>query len=110
MATSKDTRFRKFRARIRRLGYELLRDAFDRMYILDPTNEQLIAVGLDSDEDVEREIGALKELADDDVSPAIRRAVKRVVKAYADGGQDCTIEFDRALAQLEKAVRAGGAA
>ncbi len=41
---------------------------------------------------------------------ALRRAVNRVVKAYRDGGQDLTIEFDKALEDLRKAVRAGGAA
>jgi hypothetical protein len=107
---SADVRFRRLKARVKRYGCELFRDCFDKMYIFDPGMGILCAVGLD-EKTIEVEIEALrKDWRENAAPPAVRRAVNRVVKAYHDGGQDCTIEFDNALEELRKVVRAGGAA
>ncbi len=48
MATANDTRFSKLKSRVEKTGYKLLRATISgKMYILDPSSDELVAVDLD---------------------------------------------------------------
>lgn len=98
MATANDTRFAELKARVEATGHKLFRGAADdTFYILDPSDERLLAVDL-TYETIEREIKYLQESTAEDAGNDDPEDVERDtanIKRDEDGvAEDGSVELD----------------